>query len=107
MKKLLIASLSINALLIALLTAQAAQAAWTKSEKATVTALEQRILQLEQTVQKNSSQATQGLSQAYDAVKLIQYDRCLDFMYQRKLTTANTLANLISDTLEQCKSFKP
>ena len=71
MKKLLIALLGINALLIALLTAQASQAAWTKSEKATVTALERRIQQLEQLAEENSS--------SYDAVQLLRYEKCLHF----------------------------
>ena len=77
MKKLLVALLGINALLIALLTAQATQAAWTKSEITRVAALEKRVQQLEQLVQNNPSQATQSATKTYDAVKLAEYSACL------------------------------
>lgn len=78
MKKLLIALLGINALLIALLTAQTTQAAWTKSENSRVKVLEQRIEQLEQLAQKQSSQSAQVTTKSYDAVKLTIYSACLN-----------------------------
>ena len=77
MKKLLIALLSINALLIALLTAQAAQASWTKSEISRVSAIENRAQQLEQLVNQSLSQSGQSKTKEYDAVKLAEYSACL------------------------------
>ena len=103
MKKLLIALLSINALLIALLTAQATQAAWTKSEKATVTALEQRIQQLEQLVQSQSSQSAQNTSKGYDAIKLAEYSACLN-----SYASSNTYQEWKNKTvITFCSIYKP
>jgi hypothetical protein len=77
MKKLLIALLSINALLTALLTAQAAQAAWTKSEITRVSVLEKRV----------------------DAVKLAEYSACL----ADSVATDWLSGNIIS----WCAKYKP
>jgi len=99
MKKLLIASLSINALLIALLTAQAAQASWTKSEITRVAALEKRIQQLEQLAQNNPSQASQSAPKTYDAVKLAQYSACL--------VDSKATDWLSGEIINWCAKYKP
>ena len=76
MKKLLIALLGINALLIALLTAQSAQA---------------RV-------------------KTYDAVKLAQYERCLDFAIAEGIE-ANRFGGNISvfmpQIIQSCSFLKP
>ena len=76
MKKLLIALLGINALLIALLTAQAAQAK----------------------------------VKTYDAVKLTNYDRCLDFAISEGVA-ANRFGGNVSVFMPQiistCSFLKP
>ncbi len=103
MKRLLIALLGINALLIALLTAQATQAAWTKSENSRVTALEQRVQQLEQLIQQSNSQTAANTSKGYDAIKLAEYSACLN-----SFATSNTYQEWKNKTvLSFCSIYKP
>lgn len=83
MKKTQIALLGLIALFVALLTAQATQAAWTKSETSRVVALEKRVEQLEQLIQQNSSQAAQNSAKVYDSIKLAEYSACLNFYASR------------------------
>ena len=99
MKKLLIALLSIIALLTALLTAQAAQAAWTKSEITRVSVLEKRVVQLEKLVKENSGQSGQSAPQTYNAVKLAEYSACL----------ADSVATdwLSGNIISWCAKYKP
>ena len=74
MKKLLIALLGINALLIALLTAQSVQSA----------------------------------PKSYDAVKLIQYERCLDYvMLAGQDSLGSTISIAMPMIIERCKFLKP
>ena len=104
MKKLLIALLGINALLIALLTAQTTQAAWTKSEKSRVTELEKRVQQLEQLIEANSGQSVNSVTKTYDEVKLAEYSACL-ISYS---TGGSTYVDWRSKTvLSFCAIYKP
>jgi hypothetical protein len=76
MKKLLIALLGINALLIALLTAQAAQAK----------------------------------VKTYDAVKLAQYERCLDFTIAEGIDALRFGGNVsvfMPQIIQSCSFLKP
>jgi hypothetical protein len=76
MKKLLIALLSINALLIALLTAQAAQAK----------------------------------VKTYDAVKLAQYEKCLDFAINEGVAADRFGGNVgifMPQIISSCSFLKP
>ena len=104
MKKSLLALLGINALLIALLTAQTTQAAWTKSENSRVTALEKRVQQLEQLIEENSSQSVKNVAKTYDEVKLAEYSACLN-SYS---AGGNTYSDWRSKTvLSFCSIYKP
>ena len=76
MKKLLIALLSINALLIALLTAQSVQSA----------------------------------PKTYDAVKLAQYERCLDFTIAEGIDALRFGGNVsifMPQIIQSCSFLKP
>ena len=76
MKKLLIALVGINALLIALLTAQSVQSA----------------------------------PKSYDAVKLINYDRCLDFAIQEGVSADRFGGNVsvfMPQIINSCSQYKP
>lgn len=103
MKKLLLALLGLNALLIALLTAQTTEAAWTKSENSRVTALEQRVQQLEQLIQQNNIQIAANTSKVYDGIKLAEYSACLN-----SFASSNTYQEWKNKTvISFCSIYRP